>query len=61
MREAILQAMRATIVHHGGRPTLDEIAAAAGITTRALQDYFTTCDAIENTIIAYLDPDAPAC
>lgn len=60
MREAILHAMRVTIARHGGRPTLDEIAAAAGMTTRTVQDYFTTGAAVESAIIAYLDPDTPA-
>ena len=60
MREAILHAMRVVISQHGAHPTLDEVAATAGVTTRTVQHYFTTVAAVENAIIAGLDPDAPA-
>lgn len=57
MRDAILQAMREMLVHHHRNPTLDEVATTVGITTRTVQDYFTSPTAIENALIAHLDPD----
>ncbi len=60
MYEATLQAMREILAHHDRNPTLDEIATALGVTTRTVQDYFTSSAAIENELIAHLDPDRPA-
>ena len=60
MRDTILQTMREMLAHHDSNPTLDEIATAVGITTRAVQDYFTSSTAIENELIAHLDPETPA-
>lgn len=56
MREAILRAMRELVVENPGNPTLDELAAAVGVTTRTVQDYFTSSVAIEIALIAHLDP-----
>lgn len=60
MREAILQATSAILAQRGGRPTLDEIAAIAGVTTRTVRDYFSSSTAIEDELIAHLDPATPA-
>lgn len=35
---------------------MDEVAAAVGVTTRTVQDYFTSSAAIEIELIAHIDP-----
>ena len=60
MREAILRAMRELVVENTADPSLDEIAAAVGVTTRTVQDYFTSSAAIEVALIAHLDPQVRA-